>query len=48
MALKAVAAMVADGLEWEQLLADFHDGYQLELFVVGAGVTCMRYVYAKM
>ena len=34
MALKAVAAMVAGGVDWSELLADFEDGFQLEAFVV--------------
>ena len=32
VALKAVAAMVAEGLDWRHLLADFKDGFQLEFF----------------
>ena len=34
VALKAVAAMVAEGVKWSQLLNDFHDGFQLESFAV--------------
>ena len=41
VALKAVAAMVADGLSWRQLLVDFHDGFQLESFAV-------RYIQLQM
>ena len=37
MALKAVAAMVAEGVEWSQLVTDFNDGFQLESFAVHAG-----------